>query len=238
MDINRSSFSRGGIWVIFLLGFGLLIKLGFWQLSRMAEKKAIEQEWQVRQQTAPVPLLTILSAKASPKNYQAVLMPVLSLLPQIFLLDNQRQGNQAGYRIFYVGVVNPPVSPDVGVFLIEGDWLSYALYESAEKKSYFKTQYTESLGYIRFPSQGLQLSAQAYQHPIKWPLVLQWLDTMAISRLIDQKVAPFWIAVDKPQLINLSPEKHLAYAIQWFLFSVLWAGYGIFLICRPQKGVS
>jgi cytochrome oxidase assembly protein ShyY1 len=234
MGINRTSFFRGVVRIVFLLGLGLLIKLGFWQLSRMAEKKAIEREWTAGQQAAPVPLLTFLSAKTTPKPYQAVLMPPLVFLQYVFLLDNQRQKNQAGYRVFHLAAADKP-SQDAAVFLIESDWVPYASDESVSP-SYSKHPLPKT-GYIRFPSRGLQLSAQAYQNPIKWPLVLQWIDTVAIGRLIDREVSPFWIQFDKPRLFSLSPEKHLGYAIQWFLFAGLWAGYGIFLTCRPQKGV-
>lgn len=224
-----------------MLGLSLLIKLGFWQLSRMEEKKAIGREWAAGQASAPVPLSIFLSDKAMPKPYQRVLMPSLSFLPQVFLLDNQVSNHRAGYRVFRLAKANTTTQSIPMVFLVEGPWLSY---ESMGKADHPEGLYTDvppslpSIGYIRFPSAGLQLSAQAYNTPVKWPLVLQWIDFTAIGHLIGQELTIFWIQFDKPQLPILSPEKHLGYALQWFLFAGLWAGYGGYLRYRRQKGAS
>jgi cytochrome oxidase assembly protein ShyY1 len=242
MGINRTSFSGGLIWIVFLLGLTLLVKLGFWQLSRMEEKKAIEHEWAAAQASAPVPLWTLLSDKARPSAHQPVRMPAsLSFLPQIFLLDNQVRDHRAGYRVFrLVKTTHPIQSAAPMVFLIEGPWVSYeAAHQSDHNQDFYTKMHSPlpSIGYIRFPSPGLQLSAQAYKMPVKWPLVLQWIDFVAIGDLIGEKIAVFWIQFDKPQLPSLSPQKHLGYALQWFLFAGLWTGYGGYLFYRRKKGV-
>lgn len=239
MGINKTSFLRGIVWIVFLLGFGCLLRLGFWQLSRMTEKKAIERAWAAGQKAAPVSLLSLLSEKISPQPHQPVLMPPVFFLQPVFLLDNQVQNHQPGYKAFYVAMVKRELSPDIPAFLIEGPWIPY---KSLENPDFLNLNAGQSVpmdelgvAYIQFPSRGLQLRAQAFEIPIKWPLVLQWIDPGEIGQLIDQTMAPFWIKFEKPKLPNLSPEKHLGYAVQWFLFSGLWAGYGIFVFCRRQK---
>lgn len=42
-----------------VLTLALLINLGFWQLSRVQEKRELAQAMQLRQQEAPMPLATI-----------------------------------------------------------------------------------------------------------------------------------------------------------------------------------
>jgi cytochrome oxidase assembly protein ShyY1 len=137
--------------------------------------------------------------------------------------------------VFYLATADEMTLPQA--FLIAGAWIPYE-YKSNYKSDLHAVAPLHRIGYIQFPSKGLQLSAQAHQLPVKWPLVLQWIDTEAIGRLTGRTLAPFWIQFDPPALPALSPEKHLGYALQWFLFAGLWAGYGGYLLCRRQKGVS
>jgi cytochrome oxidase assembly protein ShyY1 len=237
MDINTRSWIQGLKWIIFLLGFSILIRLGFWQLSRMEEKKETQRVWRLGQNAKPQALETILSDSALPKAHQRVILPSLFWLSYVLLLDNQSNAHQAGYRIFYLASTqaNTLSKP---LILVKGPWIPYG---SIEHNPFLNPENSlgvinAGLGYIQFPSRGFQLGKQSHSVPLRWPLIVQWIDLNQLSDLIGHPIAPFWIQLDRPITLSLSPQKHLGYAVQWFLFAGLWLAHGIFLLQRKHKG--
>jgi len=232
-------------WLLFGLGLSVLVKLGYWQLSRMAEKKAIAAAWAIEDARAPVPLEDVLSGKVEAKSGMPVIIASetdadtdadyfgLPYGTHIFLLDNQVMQGQVGYRVFRVAKLKSIDS----LILIQGEWqlnphpaLARHLLPNWEKG-------TQTIGYLKFASKPFTLQTTSYETPIQWPLVLHWIDTKAISELLDQPVFPFWIQWEKPQLPAMTPEKHLGYAVQWFIFAGLWIIYWGILFCRRKKAV-
>jgi len=87
--------------VLTVVVFLLLVKLGFWQLSRGEEKQALEQELLLRQQMEPISLGMAL--ERYPVSDLTGLQVRVSFSPvsnMTFLLDNQTYQGKVGYLAY------------------------------------------------------------------------------------------------------------------------------------------
>ena len=76
----------------------------------------------------------------------------------------------------------------------------------------------------------------------QWPKVLQQTDLKVIQQHYDQEVLPFVVLLNSQetsafvrdwQAVVMAPEKHLAYAVQWFLLG--FAALAVFVIAQRIK---
>jgi len=83
---------------------------------------------------------------------------------------------------------------------------------------------------------GIQLMAQNFAEK-SWPIRIQQIEIDKFSTLINRPLLPFVIMLDKDQTIGyeknwqpivMPPEKHRAYAFQWFSLASAWL---ILMIC-------
>ncbi|GAA5133208.1 SURF1 family protein [Thalassotalea piscium] len=209
-----------------LLVFGGLIKLGFWQSDRATEK---EQR-----------LISIAQYQSQPAlNYQALAKVMGQLnnindLPlqlsgefdpkHVFLLDNQTNQGQLGYRVLQAFSFEG-VNALVNLGWVKG---SRNRNEMPQIKA-LNGQYTIK-GNIRIVDNTIVLTAQDYTK-VNWPLRVQQIELGKFSTLIGKKLLPFVIYLDKTELIGfeknwqaivMPPEKHRAYAFQWFSLAIAW----------------
>ena len=92
-------------------------------------------------------------------------------------------------------------------------------------------------GHVREIEIGIQLQAQDFVNP-SWPLRVQQIELDKFSQLIGKKLLPFVVYLDKNEAIGykknwqavvMPPQKHRAYAFQWFslaaafLVLMIWA---------------
>ena len=230
-------------WLIFtLVIFAGLIKLGVWQGSRALEKEQrLDRIVSLQQQNSlSLPKVLALQKLYTEVNYTND-FPVKidgQFLPNtVFLLDNQVNKNSLGYRVYQVaqsgehavlvnlgwiqGSINrqelPIVPPLVGQFKFEG--------------------------HIRFIEKGIMLTEQNFTKN-KWPLRVQQIELEKFSTLIGLKLLPFVVYLDKNEALGfeknwtpivMPPEKHRAYAFQWFSLAVAWLSLMIWASYRSGR---
>ncbi|MGF1762370.1 SURF1 family protein [Aliivibrio kagoshimensis] len=223
---------------IFTVGlFLLMVKLGFWQLSRASEKASWQQELQFRQQRAALTFEELLATREgdvitgfrSELSIGAVNAELSE--QQIILMDNQTFEGTVGY-------------------------LAYQAVEVAANKPWILVE----LGFVKAPTRrdelpnvvGLQgeqtLMGRLYQKEVNrlsselmaeagWPKRIQNLNMSELSALLKQPLLPM---VFQPDSINqqiegyqnlphpwkpipLSAQKHQGYAVQWFSMALVLA---------------
>ncbi|MFB1014112.1 MAG: surfeit locus 1 family protein [Alteromonadaceae bacterium] len=217
-------------WLIFtLVIFAGLIQLGLWQSSRALEKEQrLERIVNLKEQNSlslpKVLALQKLNTQANYTNDFPVTVDGTFLPNTVFLLDNQVNKNSLGYRVYQVaqsgehavlvnlgwtqGSINrqelPIVPPLVGRFEFEG--------------------------HIRFIEKGIMLAEQNFETN-QWPLRVQQIELEKFSTLIGLKLLPFVVYLDENEALGfvknwtpivMPPEKHRAYAFQWFSLAVAW----------------
>jgi len=211
-----------------------MINLGLWQLRRYDEKVQIQQQYDQRAAEAPQALAT-LDKQALPLFQRVALQGHFQATPQ-WLIGNQIQHQRIGFfvlsvfvlddgqrvmvnRGFVAGASDPNVQPDITVAEIP---LTIS-------------------GHLYHPSQPWRsppvLPPQAGVNVLP---VLDW--ALLRDSLGEEHIFPLLVRMDADapqgyarewQIIASIPEKHRAYAVQWFAMTfALLALYGLFLIKR------
>ena len=89
----------------------------------------------------------------------------------------------------------------------------------------------------------MQLQAQNLANP-SWPLRVQQIELDKFSPLITKKLLPFVVYLDKTEAIGykknwqaivMPPEKHRAYAFQWFSLALAWISLMIWAAIKMSK---
>ena len=83
---------------------------------------------------------------------------------------------------------------------------------------------------MRIVDNAIVLSEAVYDK-VSWPLRVQQIELDKFSSIINQKLLPFVVYLDKTEIIGfdknwqpivMPPEKHRAYAFQWFSLAIAW----------------
>jgi cytochrome oxidase assembly protein ShyY1 len=208
-----------------VLLFPLLIALGFWQLER-ADEKALIGEQDAQRASAPArPLESLLGADAADLAYRRVTVIGHYLPEPLVLLDNQIRDGRYGHDVYSLFLDRASAR----YVLINRGWVPG---DSSRR----------SLPEISVPSEDLSLSATVYVPPGKpyllaeeqfegreSPLLVQSVSSPALQALLSAGLSePLFpwelrLAPDQPggfrrdwPVVNVSPEKHRGYALQWF----------------------
>ena len=206
--------------VVILLALPLLLRLGFWQLQRAEEKQQLlDAATERRQQTA-----VDISELDDYPNY----LPVFALgqfdTERYWLLDNRIRQGQFGYEI--IALLN---LVDGRTVLVERGWIA------GDPSRKVLPQLDWPLGEVRVKGELYKSLEEPFslgdEHSSAWPRRQQWLDANDIAAEIDgvlptvlrlSEHSPAALRTDR-MLINVSPQKHQGYAVQWFAMAVMLA---------------
>jgi len=225
--------------VFTLLVFSGLIKLGFWQNARALEKEQrIAHITQLQSQQA-ISLTQIILLQQNHENINDMPVELDGTFEKekVFLLDNQTFKGRLGYRALQVMTVGQ-FSVMVNLGWIEGFIDRSKLPNVSALQGTYKLQ-----GHIRLIEQGFSLAEQHFKDE-SWPLRIQQVDLDKISQLIAQKLLPFVVYLDKKETVGfeknwhpivMPPEKHRAYAFQWFSLACAWLTLMIWAGIRFSK---
>ncbi len=200
----------------------LTIGLGFWQLDRAEGKRDILAELQARQN---LPALTNETLDASPASHlrQVALRLSLDSGERHILLANSLLGGTVGYEVIAIGRSPQLPSP----VLVNRGWVQASLDRSQmpEVETPRGEQLFQGVWYCS------QDNPMIEDRPaeISWPAILYELNPTSISSLFGEPVpsacalrldaASPYAFVANWTIINQSVEKHIGYAVQWFLMA-------------------
>ena len=215
----------------------VLAALGFWQIERGEEKQAIEAAFAQRTgdevlslaRITPVPEQHVYRRARAAGSYHERLT---------FLVDNRVHKGRVGYQ-----VVTPLQLSNAGRWvLVDRGWVP--LGESRTRLPQVPPPEGELTigGYLALPQRPpLILGDPAALRPDEVQVV-QWLDLDRIEGLLGDGVLPLVLRqqgghdpalVKEWPVINMSPERHFAYAAQWFSLAV--ALLVIYLVVNLRK---
>ncbi len=213
-----------------------LVSLGIWQLNR-AEDKRIALSQQNRGQGKE----SLLLSGQQMNNPEPVIYRDIHSIGRFdndrqYLLDNQISQSKAGFSVF-----TPFLLKDEKIaVLVNRGWLPLGrTRDDLPDVSVDHREITITGRINRFPSVGLKLAGAEIAGKT-WPAIIQIVDTSVISGQLGYKLLPFQIELDKNAANGyrrdwhtvqaISPEKHVAYAVQWFLLAftltILFVKYG------------
>jgi surfeit locus 1 family protein len=214
----------------------ILLALGVWQLNRAEEKRVSIRLQEQRQSTENLVLTAIMPDSSETLLYKSIQAVGHYDSSHQYLLDNQISKGRAGYFVltpFRLKNENKAV-------LVNRGWLPLGQSRSDFPDISVDMGETTIAGRInRFPSVGLKL-ARAEIPTDSWPALVQVIDANVLAKHLGYPLFSFQIELDDQaangfkrewqESLTMTPEKHIAYAVQWFLLAitltVLFVKYG------------
>ncbi|MBC6906180.1 SURF1 family protein [Saccharophagus sp. K07] len=208
------------ITIFTILLLPLLVSLGFWQLQRADEKSTIQQLVAEQQALPPAELTASTAAQMTP--YRRVVFSGAPEAEHIWLLENQLYQGRLGYHM----IVPVALSADTYV-LVNCGWISGAERRDQLPQIPALPEAARFFGQIRQPSYNRFLRGEALD--AGWPKRILQMDIAVMSQALGKPLLPWVIQLDETSpmaqtvhwpIVNMSADKHLGYAAQWFLMAI------------------
>jgi surfeit locus 1 family protein len=205
-----------------IVGVAILMSLGFWQLSRMEEKRAYLDEMEARIANAPIPLPAV--PEEGPHKFQAVVAEGLFTGEYLEVLAGQK-GASPG-----VMVIEAFELTDGRRIMVQRGFVEDEARAVPRPPHEAKVE-----GNLHWPD---DTSSSTPPPDVKTGL---WFarDVPAMATKLDTE--PTLIVASAPTGDGIAPmpvdtsgipNNHWGYAIQWFLLAATWAGMTLFLLWR------
>ena len=219
--------------------------LGLWQLERAGEKERLVEMFAERTADAPILLNERLSPMPSGFDsdwwrYRRVEVSGEISGARQYLLDNRTRNGIAGYQVHV-----PMLVSGLGrLVLVNRGWVEAG--PSRERLPDVSLGDSEVVisGIVEYPRRTLLLGDDGYASS-SWPKVVQWIDLDKTARDLDRQVLPFVVLLDAKlphgfvrewtPYLGIGPERHQAYALQWFSLAVAVAVVWIVLKVRGAR---
>jgi surfeit locus 1 family protein len=214
----------------------LMVALGFWQLQRAEEKKGLAAAFDARQQQPPAMISSLWDAPSRSLAYMPVRLSGRFVPDANFLLDNQTRDGKVGYEVLSI----LQLSDAGGSVLVNRGWLA-------------GTADRQSLPLVPPVDGQVNINGHVYVAPGKpfllaeqqlgndWPKRVQAIEMDKFAPLIAEQVTgrifPYTVRIDDGergalvvnwQIMNATPQKHRAYAVQWFAMAATLAVFYLF----------
>ena len=222
----------------------LFVRLGFWQLGRLSERRARNALVIARLGEPPVPFAKLPRDSAEARYRRARISGTYDFGHQVVFVNRIRDGAPG------VQLVTPLV-PDSGVLgdtvvLVDRGWVYAPDGTTVDTAAWREPDHLDGSGYVQEYLVLGQFAAVLPGHP-SW---YRWLDPVVIAKSIGRPVAGYYVVLDSgasagprlPQRVPTPPldeGPHLSYAIQWFSFAAIaLAGsfMGVFVLPKYRAG--
>lgn len=213
--------------IAFLLLLPVLLRLGIWQLDRAEEKRQLIANLEAKSNQPSIALEQALQLE---KPDQTKVEVAGRAVPNLHLVvDNQKRDGRLGYEVFSLWQTDFAQSSQLPKYiLVSRGWLPRQdFYEKVPKIPSFEDQSLEGqLYFSKGSNQVVAQNAQWQKFDDAWLIGQFDLETIAEKAgEIGYHTAPFVVRqqadpnspfVRQWELVASPPEKHIAYAIQWF----------------------
>ena len=214
----------------------LLISLGFWQLDRADEKRAIEDQI-ASANSGDVDLVTSIEFLKD-KEYYHVRLQGSYVGDKQFIYDNQIVDQISGYYVltpFILTGTSKAVLINRGFIPWGGRRDKLANVDIGEKTTEVKVQ-------ISIPVKRMELNVSEFTGD--FPVLIQALDLdemsaiasldfVSVVGLLSPESENGFVRQWKPYTGSI--ERHIGYAVQWFLMALVLAFIGIRLAIKQRK---
>lgn len=221
---TRRRFQPGWKLTVFVvLLLPLLIRLGFWQLHRADEKRAILAAYDARRHA---PALKLQGLQGPPKAYQRVSISGQFMNDRVFLLDNRIYQGQPGFE-----VITPVIDAVTGqaVFVDRG-WIA-GFVDRSKLPEVPPVPGEQSVVGEVYIADSERVAADEWASP-GWPKVIQSIDIPRMSAALQHRAFSVLLRLppESPwsfrqlwQPVNMPPSRHIGYAVQWFCMAAALA---------------
>lgn len=214
----------------------ILIKLAWWQLDRADEKSHQLEHLARLQQLGPADWRQLQQLSAEEADGLLFRAEGRWLEPYLWLLDNQLIQGRAGYDV----VIPVQFADTAPLLLVNLGWI-----EAGSDRSLLPApaipEKIDVDGLLRTRLGGVLLG-QNQEDNGSWPVRLQQIKPEELAAQLPVRLFPGMVYqqqgtvfVPHYQPVVLPPEKHRAYALQWFLLAVAVVGVAVAAGFRGEK---
>jgi surfeit locus 1 family protein len=213
----------------------LFVRLGFWQLSRMHERRALNAVVLARV-TEPAASVDRLPADTAARHFRRVRVEGRPDYAHEFVLANRSRDGSPG-----VNVLTPVrvAGRDTAVLVNRG-WVYSPDGTQVDLARWREPDTLAVDGWVENPSRvpGVARLGSA-------PRALRWVDPTAAAQLAGAPVTSYYVVLDPPPgdpprdrpirlpRPSLDEGPHKSYAIQWFCFATVAIVGGVIFVRRP-----
>lgn len=218
---NRRFTTDWPMAIVVFFAILLFLRLGYWQLARAEEKKQLLAAQARAAQQRP---LSLSSAETRPQQYQSIKVKG-RYLPDILLLDNQHHAHRFGYN-----VLSPFELSSGKVVLIDRGWVPGDKDREILPEITIPAGTLTVKGYVYYPSEKNWVLGQAYEKKNDQVTLVERIDTQLIGLFLHKSLYPFIIRLNNDEqegylrewaIVSMQPERHYAYALQWFALALV-----------------
>lgn len=222
--------------VLAILGMVCFCRLGAWQLQRAAEKEVMQARYAARAHDVPLSLAFVLRQGPDVADFPVVMHGHFDNSRTLFL-DNQPHEEQSGFHVY------TPFLPDgdTQFILVNRGWVARA--QNAGLLPVVPAAGAVDVkGTLAMPSAFFTVGQTDYrQRPLRVPR----LEMDQLSRALGVELRPFVVRLDPAapdgfvrswnpaDVLAMGPEKHRAYAFQWFALAA--AVLVLFIVVNLRK---
>ncbi|WP_339720506.1 SURF1 family protein [uncultured Paraglaciecola sp.] len=213
----------------------IMFALGSWQLQRAEQKTqrllALEQAGN----TAQVDLQQVLGSNLDNMLDMPISFEGTAEVTRFFLVDNKIHKGRVGYQVLV------PLQTTSGTIIANFGWVAATNSREILPKIQIDGEKSRYAGVISLPLNNAMVEETALVDG-NWPKVIQQVDLKVIQQHYNQQILPFVVLLNAQQhsafvrdwqAVVMAPEKHLAYAVQWFLLA--FAALAVFMIAQRNK---
>jgi surfeit locus 1 family protein len=255
MTILKLYFSRRWWWttVLMLFAVGVMIRLGFWQLDRMASQEAFNEHVRLMQSAEPLDLNRVADPAGLPgMEYRAAHASGRYDFGHQVALRNQYWGDPDGTAVFGYHLLTPLVLEDGRAVLVDRGWIPGEYAAPASWTRFDENPQAAVSGILRLPLLEGEMGG-GVPDPTAVPSaggldIWNYIDPARLEQQMPYTLLPVYLqqapAGDAEVLpykalpvLDLSEGTHLGYALQWYFYACLvFFGYPVYL--RRQTGAG
>jgi surfeit locus 1 family protein len=215
--------SRTAIAVVAVVLAIVFVRLGFWQLSRLRERKALNAELASRALEPAIPLSQVPADTAHAHYRRVAIQGTYDFAHEIILTFRSREGSPG------VNIVTPvkPMGSDTAVLVVRG-WVYSPDGATVDLSRWRESTSVNAHGFIQTyppPRGGINESKTP-------PNAYRWLDRNLLEQRIGAPLKPYYVVLitpgdtmrNAPPRLSVPPMDegpHKSYAIQWFSFAAI-----------------
>jgi surfeit locus 1 family protein len=226
MKVGRLEF-RPGLWptLATLVIFPALLWLGTWQLERAVWKQGLIDANATRAQL-PAVALDSLGTDFPGARYRKVIVSGRYRIDRQLLLDNRMHDGHPGYE-----VLTPLQLADGRMLLVNRGWVPAVPDRSVLPAVDGPAAVQTLTATIDLPPEKTFRLADVEEAGQGWPRVIEQLQPAQLERLLGRPLMPVILLLDPDEpngfvrdwkpVYGVTPDKHRAYAMQWFTLALV-----------------
>ncbi|MCY1293584.1 SURF1 family protein [compost metagenome] len=216
----------------------VLVGLGFWQLSRAEEKRALLASYEARRHAEPMAVGQLEQSRDP--AYRRVTLNGHFDAQHSLLLDNRQRDGRVG-----VELLQPFYDQASGLWLlVNRGWLPWP--DRRVPPAFTTPDTVQALTAWVYVPPGASFQLHADPLGGAWPRLVTAIDPRGLWQQLGRGGWPYEVRLEPGPaalvsdwpIIAMSPEKHTGYAVQWFAMAAALCGLFIYFGVHNARGNS